>query len=107
GRRLHEVTEPPAVVGEDRREIPVALASLGSRVADADRRARRVHRELARDVERRTHARDVGVVRLWRVDARRIRELTLHEAPPDARAEIPDRRAPDSPGAGARSPGLA
>jgi hypothetical protein len=68
----------PPLVGEDRRQVRVALPGLGPGVSETDDGAGRIQRELARDVERVARARDVRVVGLRCVDARRVRELTLH-----------------------------
>src|SRR5262249_4114651 len=65
-RGLDQVAQASAVVGEDRREVVVALARLRSGVAEADDRARAIHRELPRDVERLARARHVRVVGLRR-----------------------------------------
>jgi hypothetical protein len=72
------MAEASTVVGEDRRQVRVALPGLGPGGSATDDGAGRIQRELARDVERVARARDVRVVGLRCVDARRVRELTLH-----------------------------
>src|SRR5262249_6840636 len=78
GRGLDQVAQARPVVGEDRREVVVALARLRPGVAEADDRPRAIHRELPRDVKRLARARHVRVVSLRRVHTGRVLELAVH-----------------------------